>query len=165
MPQALDHLHVCLRVKSSNRCPADGWNSVRSVWKSTRTSPCCCRILPPSLQREPPATCRKDTYPRPATSAPDGGDEPEDTAALHRFTANHTHPVLETLVGLLTLMSVPSLQCQTMPSTRPSGLSWNQDRSCWKSTGGGFLIPTLPWDTRKWTGCFLLPIPVRTATW
>lgn len=61
----------------------------------------------------------------------------------------------------VTLTSVPSLQCQTMPSTRPSRLSWNQACSCWKSTGGGFLIRRLPCDTRQWTGCFLLPSPVE----
>lgn len=63
-----------------------------------------------------------------------------------------------------TLMSVPSLQCHTMPSTRPSGHSWNQDRSCWKSTGGAFLTSKLPCETRQCTGCFLLPTSVRTTS-
>lgn len=64
----------------------------------------------------------------------------------------------------LTLRSVPSLQCHTMPSARPSGLSWNHNRSCWKSTGGGFLTPTLPCDTRQCTGCFLQPSSVRKTS-
>lgn len=64
----------------------------------------------------------------------------------------------------LTLMSVPSLQCHTMPSTRPSGLSWNHKRSCWKSTGGGSLTPTLPCDTRQCTGCLLQPSSVRKTS-
>lgn len=69
--------------------------------------------------------------------------------------------VLPVYQSFPTLTSIPSLQCHTMPSTRASGLSWNQDRSCWKSTGGGCLIQTLPCDTRQCTGCFLFPSPTR----
>jgi len=63
------------------------------------------------------------------------------------------------LVLSLTLTSVPSSQCHTTPSTRPAGLSRNQALSRWRSRGGGALMETVPCDTRKWSGCFLLPRP------
>lgn len=155
--------------KSQTGCPAVGWNNVHLVWRSMWTGPCCfCCIHPPSRRHEWPATCHQDTFPHLATSVPGDDDEPKRHNS--HFKTFHVFDKvlvcyfswLNDALSCLTLMSVPSLQCQTMPSTRPSGLSWNQDRSCWKSTGGRFLIRTLPCGTRKWTGCFLLPTPVRT---
>lgn len=64
----------------------------------------------------------------------------------------------------VTLTSVPSLQCHTIPSTRPSSLSRNHDSSWWNSTAGAFLTWRIPCGTRTWSGFFLLPKPaVKTS--
>lgn len=144
--------------RAQTQRPASDRNCVRLVWRSRRTGPRWRRAPGAACRRAPPAACWPDACPHAATSGPGDVGAPEQQQQLSSSSfwkgSAQQGP---------TLRSVPSLQCHTMPSTRPSGRSWNQDRSCWKSTGGAFLTSKLPCGTRQCTGCFRLPTSVRTT--
>lgn len=139
--------------------PGAGWSGDRWSRRRPRTDRRRCRTRPPWRPHRCPPPRRPDTFPRPATTAPGDDGEPADTAGGHRWMSH-----MWGSTDRRTFTSVPSLQCHTRPSTRPSGLSWNHERSCWKSTGGGRRTGTPPCGTRKWSGCFLEPSAARRTT-